>query len=100
RAPLRRPGADVAGGKDAGHARLEQMLGAGGVAREDEAVGGAGDRVVDPLGARVRAEEEEEIGEGEPVAVLERDRFELPVRTVQSGDLAAVADRHAVALEL
>ena len=72
-----RAGADVAGGEDAGHARLEQVVGAGCVAGEDEAVGGACDSVVEPLRARLRAEEEEEEGEREALAALERDRFEL-----------------------
>jgi hypothetical protein len=57
-----RAGADVAGGEDAGNACLEQVVGTGCVAGEDEAVGGACDRVVKPLGARLRAEEEEEEG--------------------------------------
>src|SRR4051794_30456118 len=39
-------GADIAGGEDAGHARLEQVVGPGCVAGEDEAVGGAYDCVV------------------------------------------------------
>ncbi len=80
-AALGRAGANVAGGEDAGHARLEQVVGAGGVAGEDEAVGGARDGVVEPLRARLRAEEEEEEGERQTLAALERDRFE-PARPV------------------
>src|SRR5207253_7404532 len=98
RAPFGGPGADVAGGEDAGHARLEQVVGAGCVAGEDEAVGGACDGVVEPFRARLRAEKEEEEGEGEPLAALERDLFELALRSVEGGDLAAVADGDAVAL--
>src|SRR6476659_10811501 len=95
-----RAGAHVAGGKDAGHARLEQVVAAGGVAGEDEAVGGARDRVAEPLRARLRAQEEEEGGEREPLAALQRDLFELALRSVEGGDLAAVADRDAVPVEL
>src|SRR6185312_16674096 len=62
-ATLAGAGPDVAGGEDAGHARLEQVVGAGCGAGEDEAVGGACDGVVEPFRARLRAEEEEEKGE-------------------------------------
>ena len=37
---------------------------------------------------------------GQPLAVPQRDRFELAVGAVQLGDLAAVANRDAVPLEL
>src|SRR5436309_10527389 len=93
-------GADVAGGEDAGHARLEQVVGAGCVAGEDEAVGGACDGVVEPFRAWLCAEKEEEEGEWETLAVLERDLFESALRSVEGGDLAAVADGDAVALEV
>jgi hypothetical protein len=53
-------GPDIPGGEDARDARLEQIVGPGGVAGEDEAVGIARDGVVEPLRARLRAEEEEE----------------------------------------
>src|SRR5919201_903290 len=92
--------ADVAGGEDTGHACLEQVVGAGCVPGEDEAVGGACDRVVEPFGARLCAEEEEEEGEWESLVVLERDLFELALRSVEGGDLAAVANGNAVALEV
>ena len=100
RAALDRAGADVAGGVDAGHAGLEQAVGAGVGAGEDEALGVAGDRVAEPLGAGRGAEEEEEEGERQLGAVGEGDGLELPVLAVQGGDFAAVADRDAVALEL
>ena len=58
------------------------------------------DRVIEPFGARQRAEEEEQERERQPFAALERDRFELPIGAVEGGDLAAVADGDAVALEL
>src|SRR5207237_7351905 len=89
-------GADVAGGEDAGHARLEQVVGAGCVAGEDEAVGGACDGVVEPLRAWLCAEKEEEEGEWDTLAVLERDLLEPALRSVEGSDLAAVADGDAV----
>src|SRR5207253_2725846 len=95
-----RAGADVAGGEDAGHAGLEQVVGAGCVAGEDEAVGSARDGVVEPFRARLCAEEEEEERERELLAALERDLFEPALRSVQGGDLATVTDGHTVALEL
>ena len=63
RAALDRAGADVAGGVDAGDAGLEQALGAGVGAGEDEALRVAGDGVAEPVGAGRGAEEEEEEGE-------------------------------------
>ncbi len=69
-------------------------------AGEDEAVVVARDRVVEPFGARQRAEEEEQERERQALAALERDRLELAVGAVERGDLAAVAHRYAVALEL
>src|SRR5438132_1192997 len=54
------PGADVAGGENAGNARLEQVVGAGCVGAEDEAVGSACDGFVEPFRARLWAEEDEE----------------------------------------
>ena len=100
RAALSRAGADVAGGEDAGQARLEQVVGARVGAGEDEAVLVARDRVAEPLGARQRAEEEEQERERQALAVCQRDRLELAVVAVQRGDLAAVAHGDAVALEL
>jgi hypothetical protein len=46
------------------------------------------------------AEEEEEEGEWEALAVAERDLSELAVRSVEGGDLAAVADGDPVAVEV
>src|SRR4051812_38128946 len=69
-------------------------------AREDEAVLVTGHRVAEPVRARPRAEEEEEERERHTLAALERYRLEVPVRAVQRADLAAVAHRDAVALEL
>ena len=71
---------DIAGGEDAGHARLEQVLGAGRVAGEDEAVRRRA--ATDSPSHSVHgcgAEEEEQERERQPLAALERDRFELPV---------------------
>src|SRR5207253_2594057 len=99
-AALGRAGADVAGGENAGHARLEQVVGAGSVAGEEEAVGRACDGVVEPFRARLCAEEEEEEGERQALASLERDLFEPALRSVEGGDLAAVAHGDTVALEL
>ena len=60
----------------------------------------ARDDVAEPLGARGRAEEQEQERERQPLAVAQRHRLELAVDAVQLGDLAAVADGDAVALEL
>src|SRR5689334_14362429 len=62
-AALGRARADVARGEDAWHAGGEQAIGAGSASRQDEAVIVAGDRVVEPVGAWCRAEEEEQEGE-------------------------------------
>ena len=79
-AALDRARADVAGGVDARDARLEQPVGAGVGAGEDEAVVVARDRVAEPVGARSGAEEEEQERERQPLAVVQRDRLELAVR--------------------
>ena len=57
RAALDRPGADVAGGVDAGDAGLEQALGARLGAGQHEPLVVAGDDVAEPVGARDGAEE-------------------------------------------
>src|SRR3954451_5342551 len=59
-----------------------------------------GDPTPEPLRARPRAEEEEEERERQTSAVGERDRLETPVAAVELGDLAAVADGDAGALEI
>src|SRR6185437_9463324 len=100
RTPLAGAGPDVAGGEDAGHARLEQVVRPGGVAGEDEAVGIARDGIVQPFRARLRAEEEEKGRERELLAALQRDRLELPVYPVKGGDLTAVTDGDAVTVKL
>src|SRR5579859_4606417 len=99
-AALGRAGADVAGGENPGHACPEQSFGADRVAGEDEAVGGACDGVVEPIRVRRCAEKAEEERERKALAAGERDRFELTVGAVELGDLAAVADGDAVAVEL
>src|SRR5919109_3437937 len=81
-APLRRAGADVARGEDAGDARLEQVVGMRIRAREDEAVFVAGDGVAEPFGAWPRAEEQEQERERHALTTRERDRFEVPIRAV------------------
>ncbi len=60
----------------------------------------AADGVVEPLGARQRAEEEEQERVGQELAARERDRREVPVLAMERRDLAAVANDDAVALEL
>ena len=67
---------------------------------EDEAVRRASDDTAEPLRARLRAEEAEEERQREPLAILERHGFEVPVGSVELTDLAAVPDGDAVALEL
>ena len=69
-------------------------------AGEDEAVVVAADGVVEPLGARQRAEEEEQERVREALAALQRDGLEVPVLAVERRDLAPVANGDAVALEL
>src|SRR5579859_2283569 len=71
-----------------------------GRAGADEAVGGACDGVVEPIRVRRCAEKAEEERERKALAAGERDRFELTVGAVELGDLAAVADGDAVAVEL
>ena len=73
------PGPDVPGGEDAGHTCLEQVVGAYGVACEDEAVGIARDGVVQPFRARLCTPEEEKGRERQQLAALQRDRLELPI---------------------
>src|SRR3954447_23101404 len=80
-----RAGANVTGGIDPGHARLEEVLAAGGAAGEDEAVLVALDRIVQPLRAGSRAEEEEQKREGQALSVLQRHRLEPAVVPVQLG---------------
>jgi hypothetical protein len=58
-----------------------------------------GDGVVEPLDARERAEEEEHEREGEAFAARECDGVEVPVLTVERGDLASVADGDAMPLQ-
>ena len=53
-ASLGRARADVTSGEDAGNTGLERVLGSRSSAREDEAVIVACDRVVEPIGARLR----------------------------------------------
>ena len=78
-ASLGRAGADVTGREDARDAGLEQgVRRPAASAREDEAVVVAGDRGIEPVGARERAEEEEQEGEGQTLAAREGDRLELP----------------------
>ena len=60
----------------------------------------ARDGVAQPLGAGLRAEEAEEVGERQPLAVRERHRLELAVLAVELRDLAAVADHDPRPLEV
>ena len=91
-ATLDRSRADIADREDTGHARLEEALGAGLLAGEDEAVVVERDGAAEPVGVRRGSEEEEEGGERDPFAVAEGRRFELAVGAVQLGDLASFAD--------
>ena len=67
-AALGRAGADVAGREHAGDIGLEQVVHVRCRAGEDEAVVVAADGVVEPLGARQRAEEKEHEREGKALA--------------------------------
>src|SRR5262249_14404746 len=60
----------------------------------------ARDGVAEPLGVRAGAEEEEQEREPDALAALQRDLLEAAVGAVELGDLAAVADRHAGAVEV
>ena len=81
-ATLDRPGANVAHCEYAGHACLEDAVGTGLRAGEDEAVVVERDGAAEPVGARCGPEEEEAEGEREPLAVAERRRVELAVGSV------------------
>ncbi len=60
----------------------------------------AADRVVEPLGARQGAEEEEQERVRQQLAALEGDGREASVLSVERRDLASVANDDAVPLEL
>ena len=79
RAALDRAGADVARRVDTGDAGLEQALGTGVGAGQDEALLVAGDAVAEPVGAGRGAEEQEEEGEGQFGAVGQFDALEVAV---------------------
>src|SRR5690242_18985691 len=96
-AALPRAGANVAGGEDAGHAGRKEAIRVRSLAGEDEPVGVARNRVLEPLRARSRAEEEEEVRERQAPAVPQRDFLETVVRPVLGGDLAVIAHGDAVA---
>src|SRR5262249_9271176 len=67
---------------------------------EDEAVAVAADGVAQPLGARQRAQEEEEERVRQELAAPQRNGGQPAVLAVQRSDLAPVANDHAVPLEL
>ena len=92
--------ANVAHREDAGHARFQDALGTGAMARQDEAVVVERDCATEPVGVRCGSEEEEEGGERDQLAVAERCRLELALGAVQRGDLAASSDEDAGALEV
>src|SRR2546430_16146243 len=71
-ASLGRARADVTGGEDARNTGLERVLGSRSSAREDEAVIVACDRVVEPIGARLGAEEEKQERERQALRSEER----------------------------
>src|SRR4029453_16525628 len=85
---------------DAGGARLQQSLYTRVLAGEDEPVLVPGDGVSDPAGAWVRSEEESQRAEREAFTALQGHRLELAVGAVQLGDLAAVANVDAGAVEV
>ena len=99
-ATLDRPRANIPHREDAGRARLEDALGTGPLASEDEAVVVERDRATEPVGIRCGSEEKEEGGERDPLTVAERRRLELAVGAVQRGDLAVTSDEDAGALEV
>src|SRR5207247_4238990 len=65
-----------------------------------EPVAVAADGVVEPLGARQRAEEKEHERERKALVADQRDGLEVRVLAVERTDLASVADGDAVPLEL
>ena len=77
-----------------------RLVGAGGGAGEDEAPFVAMHRLVDPLGAWKRAEEQEQEREGETLAALQRDSLEPAAVAVELRDLAAVANGDARTVHL
>ncbi len=89
-APFGRPGADITGREHAGNIGFEQVVHVRCRARQDEAVVVAADGVVEPLGSRKGAEEEEHERERRAFAVCERDGGEVPVVAVERGDLGPV----------
>ena len=95
-----RPGADVAGREHAGNIGLEQVVDVRCRAGENEALVVAADGVVEPLGARKRAEEKEHERRGKPFAARERDSREVPVFAMELGNLAPVSNGDGVPLEL
>src|SRR5207248_3957367 len=95
-----RPGADVTGSEHAGDGGREQVVHVRRGAGENETIVGAGHGVVEPLGARQRAEEKEHEREGKALATDQGDGLEVPVLAVERTDLASVADGDAVPLEL
>src|ERR1700730_9248232 len=99
-APLGRARPYVSSSEHAGDRGLEEVVGAGSCAGENESVTVALDRVSEPVGAWQRPEEEEQVREPQTLAAFEGDRLELSVGAVQGGDLAAVAHCHSVAIEL
>src|ERR1700758_2041760 len=99
-APLGRARPYVAGSEHAGDRRLEDVVGAGSCAGQNESVVVPRDGVTEPVGARQGAEEQEQVGEPQTLAAFQRDRLELAVGAVKRGDPAAVLHWPPVALEL
>src|SRR5215472_8661466 len=99
-ATLSRARSHIARREDAGNARLEQAVRSRRLSGQYEAVRVACNRVADPTGARIGAEETEEERELEAGTVCERQGLDTSVAAVDLGDLAAVAHGDAVSLEL
>src|SRR5436309_1578898 len=92
RTALRRTGAHVAGGEDAGDACLEESGDSGCFTGEDVTLLVSRDGFAEPLTARSRTEEEEHEREGEALAARKRDSLEGSLASVELGNLAAVAN--------
>ena len=94
-ATLEGSGADVAGGENAGDARLEQAGDSGRLTSEDETVLVPRNRFAQPLGARPRSEEDEQERERDGLAARKRDCLEGSPGSVELGNLAASGEnRH------
>ena len=58
------------------------------------------DDVIEPLGGRLSAEEQEQVWEGKKFAAFERDRRQLPVSAVQFRDFALASGDDSIPLKI